>query len=714
MKIGMFFFLSLWMLTASGSYCQWVKVGDGTIGNYDVQYGGSLSFKSGIIWAGIRDLWKSADSGTTWTKTNLNIGNAFITDINFFDQNNGVVAVYTQGVFLTRDAGNSWTEILSRTDCLGVAFNRTKDEILVADRDNLAGRASYTSDGGISWKTQVIEPNSNSGAYHLVAGSNGRAYILSRTFQQGSHIFESTDFGLSWVQHAGDVDLDSYSLAIDSCHPKQIYIGNEEFNQINNGFSEIFSSTDDGDSWTSTIQKPPKFFTSVCGTSQNAVFAATSGSGIYRSTDGGKNWIPIGGPSSHCDSRLMTIVSDNIIFAADNNGTIWRTTNSGGFPIPTNNASAVQFTLSTLGHVTEDTLGALISLPIYIKTSGAMPAFDMVVHYPSSQLRYIRSITLSNKTIDITGGSWPGRSAIHFDAADLAARKDSLIGYSIFKQLPGDTDCAHIVMDSATEIVVQPCALTTTIVAPSTEGIIGAPKTPDFAFSISSARVINDSLGISVYLPIFLKCSTAMPSFDMVIDYPTYSLTYLRGISYSGKSIDISGQQWPGRAKVHFDAADLAGRKDSLIGYAVFHWYPFEYACSYITFDSMSVSMAENLCTSKAKVSDTATDGIIGSYISCGLSGVDNVNSQVISLETNRPNPFSHKTAFTFSIAEYSNVRLSLYDELGKEVARIIDGDMSSGHYTKDFDGSNLPIGNYIARLESNGKPLSRRVVIER
>src|SRR4051812_47034540 len=117
-KFFCFFFL---FFVYTAAYSQWVKVGNATLGAYNLGYGGAMASKSGIIWAGIHDLWKSSDTGTTWAKTNLSISSDFVGDINFFDQNNGVVAVYNSGVFLTRDGGNSWNKILTVSDCLSVA-----------------------------------------------------------------------------------------------------------------------------------------------------------------------------------------------------------------------------------------------------------------------------------------------------------------------------------------------------------------------------------------------------------------------------------------------------------------------------------------------------------------------------------------------------------------------------------------------------------------
>src|SRR5258708_36443279 len=105
---------------------------------------------------------------------------------------------------------------------------------------------SFSSNGGTTWNKQQIDPTG--GAYQVLTRGNGKAYILSRSTSplRESHVYESSDFGVTWFKHATGIDLDSYSFALDSC-TSTIYIGNEEYNEIDDGTSDIFVSTDDGD-----------------------------------------------------------------------------------------------------------------------------------------------------------------------------------------------------------------------------------------------------------------------------------------------------------------------------------------------------------------------------------------------------------------------------------------------------------------------------------
>ncbi|MDP4221509.1 MAG: T9SS type A sorting domain-containing protein [Bacteroidota bacterium] len=90
------------------------------------------------------------------------------------------------------------------------------------------------------------------------------------------------------------------------------------------------------------------------------------------------------------------------------------------------------------------------------------------------------------------------------------------------------------------------------------------------------------------------------------------------------------------------------------------------------------------------------------------------ISSAPITLEANHPNPFSRITTFSYTIGSSGATRIILFDELGREAARIFEGMRETGAYSVDFDGSKLPAGSYIIRLENGGRVASQKVIIER
>ena len=85
-----------------------------------------------------------------------------------------------------------------------------------------------------------------------------------------------------------------------------------------------------------------------------------------------------------------------------------------------------------------------------------------------------------------------------------------------------------------------------------------------------------------------------------------------------------------------------------------------------------------------------------------------------VSLDPPHPNPFSHTTTFSYTVAQDGPVRFTVYDELGKEIKNIVNDFQKQGSYTVTFDASSLSSGNYVARLETGGVIRSRRIGVEK
>ncbi|UCH63250.1 MAG: T9SS type A sorting domain-containing protein [Fidelibacterota bacterium] len=68
------------------------------------------------------------------------------------------------------------------------------------------------------------------------------------------------------------------------------------------------------------------------------------------------------------------------------------------------------------------------------------------------------------------------------------------------------------------------------------------------------------------------------------------------------------------------------------------------------------------------------------------------------------PNPFNPATTIHFNLPISTNVRLMVYDLLGREVVRLVEGYMEPGYHQVRWDGRNasggeLTSGIYVARL---------------
>lgn len=77
-------------------------------------------------------------------------------------------------------------------------------------------------------------------------------------------------------------------------------------------------------------------------------------------------------------------------------------------------------------------------------------------------------------------------------------------------------------------------------------------------------------------------------------------------------------------------------------------------------------------------------------------------NNFVYRLEQNYPNPFNPVTTINFSLKENSFVTLKVYDIIGREITRLVNGFMNKGNHQIHFDGSDLESGIYIYEINTD------------
>ena len=93
------------------------------------------------------------------------------------------------------------------------------------------------------------------------------------------------------------------------------------------------------------------------------------------------------------------------------------------------------------------------------------------------------------------------------------------------------------------------------------------------------------------------------------------------------------------------------------------------------------------------------------------IDAANGIPSQ-LELSQNYPNPFNPSTQIQFALPAQSNVRLSVFDMLGREVVVLVNGDKPAGKFTVNFDGSTLSSGMYMYRLVSNGSSITKKLTL--
>ena len=85
---------------------------------------------------------------------------------------------------------------------------------------------------------------------------------------------------------------------------------------------------------------------------------------------------------------------------------------------------------------------------------------------------------------------------------------------------------------------------------------------------------------------------------------------------------------------------------------------------------------------------------------------------EAFSLHQNYPNPFNPQTVIEYALPEAAQVRLVVYDMLGREVTVLVDGRLPAGRHEAVFEAGELPSGLYVYRLEGGGQTLTRYMLL--
>jgi mannose/cellobiose epimerase-like protein (N-acyl-D-glucosamine 2-epimerase family) len=81
-------------------------------------------------------------------------------------------------------------------------------------------------------------------------------------------------------------------------------------------------------------------------------------------------------------------------------------------------------------------------------------------------------------------------------------------------------------------------------------------------------------------------------------------------------------------------------------------------------------------------------------------------------LSQNFPNPFNPTTVIRYQLSEVSDVRLVVFDLLGREISTLVNAREPAGRYDVRFDGAGLSSGIYFYRLIAGSQTQTKRMVL--
>jgi hypothetical protein len=93
----------------------------------------------------------------------------------------------------------------------------------------------------------------------------------------------------------------------------------------------------------------------------------------------------------------------------------------------------------------------------------------------------------------------------------------------------------------------------------------------------------------------------------------------------------------------------------------------------------------------------------------------EDLDQNGVAIRNIYPNPFSNETNISFSLLESGNVAVSIYDMTGREVASLLDGEMTAGEHLISWKaGNELPNGLYFCTITTADTKVTQKVMLNK
>ncbi len=653
----------------------WAQAGSGA-SNLEVK---SLAMGPGAapgetyLFAGTtRGVSLSTDNGTSWSVVDTTMGSKELSRIDAFADSSdpsGTVKTYLfagtwgEGVFRSTDYGSSWTPMntgLTNLDAVCFASTSEVPDSGGAKRRNIfvgtwAGGVFRSTDFGATWA-----PSGTGGLYQVYRSycltactdGAGKTYLFAGT-TAGLRL--STNHGTSWtIADSGLANWNFRSLAAvtDGTPPPGGGIPCLFAGTVGGG---VFRSTNTAASWTQVNEGLAN--TNIlslavvpAGSGQTKLFAGTGPSGAYCSTDNGGSWSRDWGITGNyvyavafCSTatggaNLFVAALGLGVFRSTDKGTSWTMSDSG-----LSDVTLSSLAVSTSGSGTPTVFAGTMSGGVFRSTDHGMSWAEA-------------NVGLTNKTVECI--------AVNSEGGGATSLFTGTYGGGVFRSTNNG-------------------ALWTEV----NEGLY---NTRVRGLAIGS----NGAGGSNIFV------ATAGSGVFRSTDNGSHWFQINEGLTNPNVNCILASPKGPG------DTSVVAGT-----GSGVFlstnngsNWTNVSSGLTGVSIKSLAVSPGGSSPSGKNLLAGTYGHGVWMRPLSEMVTSVGMrpaESPRKFCLAQNYPNPFNPGTTIRYELPTLSEVRLSVYDVLGREVSVLVNERRNAGSHEVRFDASQLSSGVYFYRMQA-------------
>lgn len=625
---------------------------------------------------------KSVNGGVNWN-TVYDFRQSGFHKIYFNDVNTGYLLKYNNyysgyGTLLYRstNSGISWNLLFNDTTITinDIKFTGNLNGYFAGFFGVLGNNFRYakifkTINGGLSIDSL------NTGFNMLITGleiKNNTLFIYGSTgipFVSG--FFLSTNSGLNWIPS----DLHKNIKDIAYIEPGNLFATTPS----GGGFAYLYKSTNNGANW-SNIGSDLKCYDIEFINTTSGISAGSNG-GVYRTTNSGVNWIRT--TTTFLDNYFWSVefVNSTTGFAGGGN-TLFKTTNGGNnwFLIPRIPGEQIEFTDENTGYTTNvDTMYKTTNCGLnWINLNYGLPGQINEISFINNNTGFfIGKYNILKKTID-GGNSWSQLSGygggyqecmyFYNESLGFIGREDYNLGWGISRTTNGGLNWDFQTLPSVTDYIY------------------------DFNF-------VNSSTGFFTTTGKIFKTTNSGNNWYQVYEF-TNSFGYwsaLWSIQFLNETIGYATAS-EGKVLKTTDGGET--------------WKVFQSITNYGFFNLSFTDINTGYLVGWGGVILKTTNGC-GDPIS--IQQISNLVPDKYILKQNYPNPFNPVTTIGFSIPntqKNEQVRLIIYDVLGRKITELMDEILKPGEYEISWNAENFSSGVYFYSLKTGNNIINRKMIL--
>jgi len=598
-------------------------------------------------------------------------------------------------IYYSGNLGDSWVQLINSPSSIQ-SFTAKDSTVLVLTYSGLLLRSTNL---GINWETlstNLIQYSPNVLCY---VGDK----LLANTY---SGVYESTDNGSSWT-----LQINGLRTFV-----KIVTDGRNYLALTDNGLSYL---TPNSNQWLSFQSPVPNDYITDIALENNDIYVAAYDSGVYFTNSTGQNWslLKNGLPSL----LIVSIICNNghVMVSTDNRGVYilstdkssWYSGNEGLYMNP-----YLTYSIKLKNEIMTATVGDGIYATTdkgstwYCKNNGLEHSIVRALINPCGDTLIAGTLGGGVYFSPDAGANWFKRNTGLTDLKIMTLTNNGTDIYAgtnfagIFKT----TDCGNtwIQINSGVPNLTIPVIMSQNgIVYAGTNGS-GMLRSVDNG---TSWEMINNGIGTVIVKSLvgngqYIYAGTSSSIFKStdnglnwtnsgtgLPDVIIWGLNEYQGIIYAGT--DYEGVYTSVNTGLTWQSANDGFW---IFGYTLPHVKSFVFENDDVFVSTYGVGFL----TGKIKT------------IVSVESDSENPSPTEFSLAQNYPNPFNPSTTISFSLPTMQNVLLKVYDVLGKEVATLVNEDLQSGTYTREFNASNLASGMYIYSLKAGNYSETKKMLL--